>query len=307
MSVNLLTHHLTTPPHNIPTLALSLDDIYLPHASQKTLAATHPDYPLISHRGQPSTHDLPLGLDVFRKLSRGETCKVPRYDKSAFNGEGDRADEGTWRVVNADGGGDAKERKIEIVIFEGWCVGFRPLGDEELVKRWEKACEEKREESRLWRHSIDELRFINHALEDYDALTSYLNTLIHINALHPLSVYTWRLDQERHLRATTGGGGMTDDQVVNFVHGYYPSYELYGEGLRNGGLGSEVGGKVERGDGGVERGGEGEEMDGEERNKKGEKEKDEESDGKKDGDKGEGRQLEITIGEEREVVAVRRI
>lgn len=45
----------------------------------------------------------------------------PRYDKSAFAGRGDRADPSTWPVVSGP---------LELVFFEGWMLGFKPVGDE---------------------------------------------------------------------------------------------------------------------------------------------------------------------------------
>jgi D-glycerate 3-kinase len=44
-----------------------------------------------------------------------------RYDKSAFAGRGDRADPSTWPVVSGP---------VELVFFEGWMLGFKPVGDE---------------------------------------------------------------------------------------------------------------------------------------------------------------------------------
>ena len=42
-----------------------------------------------------------------------------RYDKSAFSGRGDRADPSTWPVVAGP---------LQLVFFEGWMSGFRPVG-----------------------------------------------------------------------------------------------------------------------------------------------------------------------------------
>jgi len=53
------------------------------------------------------------------------------------------------------------------------------------------------------------------------------------DAENPQYVYDWRLQQETALRAAKGTG-MTDQEVVEFVHGYYPSYELYLDDLRSG-------------------------------------------------------------------------
>ena len=101
---------------------LSIDDFYLPRDHQARLAFSHPSNPLIQHRGQPSTHDLPLALSVLSNLLQGMETKIPSYDKSAFSGRGDRAPLERWDTVNGVG-----EEKKKVVILEGWCIGFRAV------------------------------------------------------------------------------------------------------------------------------------------------------------------------------------
>ena len=108
---------------------------------------------------------------------------MPSYDKSAHAGKGDRLDERYWEVVNRD-----CEKRIEIVLFEGWCVGFRSLKDEDLVKKWQAAKEkieweervqtvpragadEVRDHGRLGRQRVEDIRVVNKALKAYDELT----------------------------------------------------------------------------------------------------------------------------------------
>lgn len=50
----------------------------------------------------------------------GMEVRVPRYDKSARGGRGDRAPEEEWEVVSA---------RPEIVLLEGWMLGFEALPD----------------------------------------------------------------------------------------------------------------------------------------------------------------------------------
>ena len=86
---------------------------------------------------------------------------------------------------------------------------------------------------RLGHNTLENVNTINEALKEYDEITSQFNGLIHIDAEDPLYVYEWRLEQEHNLKKAKGSG-MTDEQVKEFVDGYYPSYELYVEGLRAG-------------------------------------------------------------------------
>ncbi|RMX81636.1 hypothetical protein D0869_06663 [Hortaea werneckii] len=232
--VTTLSKTLSSSPHNLPTVVLSIDDLYLPHDDQEALGKAHPTNPLVQHRGQPSTHDVKLGTELFQSLLDKKTnIKVPSYDKSAFAGAGDRRPEGQWDTVNIEG-----QPPIEVVIFEGWCVGFRALSDSEVKQKWKaaKADLENKGDSykgQLGKLKLDDVIFINNELREYDALTNQFGAFMQIDAEDTQYVYNWRLQQEAALRASKGTG-MTDEQVVNFVNGYYPAYELYTDVLRQG-------------------------------------------------------------------------
>ena len=188
---------------------------------------------MIQHRGQPSTHDLSLGLSLLSELRVGRPARIPAYDKSAFNGLGDRVAEEQWQVVNQNG-----QSATKVVILEGWCVGFRPLDSVELRRKWEAAVAQKEQrvyEGRLGWTRFEDVEFINDALRGYDQLTDQLDALIHIDAEDSMYVYSWRLEQEAHLRKSKGSG-MTDAQVLEFINGYYPAYELFTDKLRIGSL-----------------------------------------------------------------------
>ncbi|KAL9104956.1 MAG: hypothetical protein Q9163_000128 [Psora crenata] len=231
--VSTLAGKLSQPPHSLPTTVLSIDDFYLPHQAQRELAKNHVDNPLVQHRGQPSTHDLPLALTLLSNLRAGMETRLPRYDKSALNGLGDRIPEDQWPIVNKSG-----QPKIKIVILEGWCIGFRQLPPAELEAKWKEAVSHRKQgeyEGRLGWNELFNISFVNDALREYDELTDQLDAIIHIDAADPMFAYQWRLQQERALRELRGSG-MTDNQVHQFVNGYYPAYELYTDGLHAGAL-----------------------------------------------------------------------
>ena len=195
---------------------LSIDDLYLTHNLQSELAASHPSNPLIQHRGQPSTHDLRLALSIFSDLRQREATKIPHYDKSAYGGQGDRVRKDEWLDVNRD-----KRQKTEVVIFEGWCVGFRALRKDKLIREWEGAVRERQKGNyigRLGWHRLEDVEYVNEALREYDQLTDQLDALIHLDAENPLFVYEWRSESERKLRDAKGSG-MTGEEVVEFVNG----------------------------------------------------------------------------------------
>lgn len=150
----------------------SIDDLYLPHNEQDALAKSQPSNPLVQHRGQPSTHDVKLGKDLFAAIAnRKPDVKVPSYDKSAFSGAGDRRPQSEWEICNPSG-----KSPVEVVIFEGWCVGFRALSDDEVERKWKAAVEEYKAqgdayEGRLGRLQLESVLFVNNSLRQYDEMT----------------------------------------------------------------------------------------------------------------------------------------
>ncbi len=156
---------------------------------------------------------------------QGQPTKLPQYDKAAFQGQGDRLPESAWLPVNQPG-----QPRIDVLMLEGWSVGFRPLSDGEVERRWKASSRT------LQSHKLEHLLFVNQNLRAYDALTNLFDIFIQIDAEDTQYVYIWRAEQEDHLRLIKGdpSAGMTKDQVIQFVDGYYPAYELYTDGVRSG-------------------------------------------------------------------------
>ena len=163
-----------------------------------------------------------LAKAFFVALLSGSPTRVPQYDKALFSGQGDRLPRDSWPEVNATG-----EPKVQVVIFEGWCVGFRSLSPTEVDVMYNGPSRT------LKLHDPADLQFINAKLGAYDSITNLFDAFIHIDAENTEYVYDWRLEQEVKLRAQRGTG-MTDEEVVRFVDAYYPAYELFTEKLRNG-------------------------------------------------------------------------
>lgn len=157
--VNILAANLRAT-HNLNVVVFSIDDIYLTHADQTALRELYPDNRLIRHRGEPGTHDIKLGTQIFKSLQDQKGTKIPAYDKSMFNGQGDRVNEMYWEKVNGP---------YDIVIFEGWCVGFRQLPNEVLKEKWGES--KQTQKGTMGRHALEHLQFVNTKLRDYDLLT----------------------------------------------------------------------------------------------------------------------------------------
>lgn len=152
---------------------VSIDDFYLPHEAQLQLAKRYSNNPLVQHRGQPSTHDVELWRDVFEQLSKFKPTRIPQYDKSRFDGQGDRVDLTEWEAVN-----ESEVDKVKVVIFEGWCVGFRSLPDSVLQSMWEHACRQRKDDGSKYRgrlgwNRLEDIRHVNRALAEYESLNRY--------------------------------------------------------------------------------------------------------------------------------------
>ncbi|KFY00413.1 hypothetical protein O988_03317 [Pseudogymnoascus sp. VKM F-3808] len=211
---------------NLATEIISLDDLYLTHADQVALAQANPLNPLVQHRGEPGTHDIPVAKSLFTSLRNQTETSIPRYDKSAFSGQGDRSP--TPLRVN-----EPSKPKVQVIILEGWSVGFRALTSEEVTSKREAS--RSNPDSTLWKNRLEDLLFVNDKLREYDVMTDMLDAFIHLDASETAFVYAWRREQEAALRVVRGvENAMTDEQVVRFVDGYYPAYELFTEDLRKG-------------------------------------------------------------------------
>ncbi|KAK3897882.1 P-loop containing nucleoside triphosphate hydrolase protein [Staphylotrichum tortipilum] len=217
--------HTLQEREGLPTLVVSIDDFYLTHADQLALAAAHPTNALVQCRGEPGTHDLPL-LTTFLTTLRftpHEATPIPQYSKSAHSGRGDRLPPSTWPSTSPSS-------PPQILLLEGWCVGFRPLPPATLQSLWSSP------DSRTLRnHALADLEFVNDQLVAYHEVVNHaLDAFVHVDAEETDYVYAWREEQEAKLREETGGQGMTREEVERFVDAYYPAYELYTEGVRKG-------------------------------------------------------------------------
>ncbi|KAH8126018.1 D-glycerate 3-kinase [Trichoderma asperellum] len=211
--------------NGIITVVFSIDDFYLTHEEQIKLAEENPDNALFQHRGQPGTHDVKLAKSVLVSLINSQPTKIPVYDKALFSGQGDRLPEQYWTAVNNQG-----SKPAQVVILEGWSVGFRSLSPKQVEAKWNAPSRT------LHKHKLEHLLLLNEKLRLYEDIWDCFDVFIQIDSTQAEFVYTWRQEQEDCLRISKGDpqAGMTAEQVLKFVDGFYPGYELYTESLRQG-------------------------------------------------------------------------
>ncbi len=177
---------------------LSLDDLYLCKPERALLAAQV--HPLFATRGPPATHDVGLGCAVLDALARPGPVRLPRFDKAID----DRAPPEDGPIVDAP---------VEVVIFEGWCIGARPQPAEALAEPV-NVLEAEADRDGVWR------RAVNDALAGpYQDLFGRIDILALLRPPSFEAVFGWRLEQEHKLRARSGGG-MTDGEIARFIQHY---------------------------------------------------------------------------------------
>lgn len=187
------------------TVCLSLDDFYLTHKQRQILSQTV--HPLLKTRGVPGTHDVELMLSVLSQLKQKtkQDIMIPVFDKSID----DRLPESDWMRVTLP---------VDMIIFEGWCVGARPEDASSLLLPVNE-LEQNEDKDGCWR------RYVNRQLaEQYQNVFDQLDLLLMLQAPSMERIYDWRLLQEKKLQKKTMAGTqtriMSADDVLRFIMHY---------------------------------------------------------------------------------------
>ena len=222
---------------------MSLDDFYLTNQDQEALAKAFPTNPMLQYRGNAGSHDLSLieeTMECLASLSTSaafgagsdrpecsghgrfessmealseKTALVPRYNKTAFGGRGDRVKrKEDWTTVKSP---------VDVVLFEGWMLGFRPIAqaDADALDTAKMA----QVNAPLFPSPVDMTGFsqVNKLLAGpgYRGLHRRFDSWVVFGLNNVDQVFEWRRDAEK-----AQGNGLTDEQVRDFVARFMPSY-----------------------------------------------------------------------------------
>jgi len=180
------------------SLSLSIDDLYLTYGERQQLKQ---EDPRLVWRGPPGTDDVQLGMTVLQQLRDGKgRVEIPRFDKSAWGGEGDRA---APEVVE----------NIDIVLFEGWFVGVRPI---------DPIIFDSPPSPIITAGDRQFARDMNERLQEYLPLWEYIDRLLVLYPTDYRLCKEWRQQAEREAIAA-GKSGMTDAIIDEFVQYFWRS------------------------------------------------------------------------------------
>lgn len=173
---------------------LSIDDLYKTYGERQQLQL---EDPRLKWRGPPGTHDVDLGIQILDQVRANETStqiQIPRFDKSAFGGQGDRS--GFESVPTAD-----------IVLFEGWFVGAQPISSD-LFEQAPAPIDTPADR----KFAME----MNQRLQDYLPLWDRLDRLMVMNLADYQLSKQWRKEAE-HKAIAAGNAGMSDGEIDEFV------------------------------------------------------------------------------------------
>ena len=159
---------------------ISIDDFYKTRKERFLLSKKI--HNLLMTRGVPGTHDTNIILDFLNKVKNKnfKPLKLPKFNKAAD----DRFKKELWYSIN---------KRPDVIIFEGWCIGARPQKNYQLKKHI-NSVEKLNDQNLIWR------KYVNYQLKkNYRKLFNQLNCLLYLKAKNFNLLQKWRLKQERKL------------------------------------------------------------------------------------------------------------
>ena len=184
---------------------ISIDDFY--KTRKERISLSKRIHPMLLTRGVPGTHDIDMMLNFFRKAKSNKftKLKLPNFNKAID----DRFPKNKWNKIN---------KRPDVIIFEGWCVGARAETNKTLKKSI-NSMEKANDHKLVWR------KYVNQQLKTkYKKLYSQLNCMIYLKAKNFSLLQKWRLKQEHKLWLKTKKKGghkiMSKGDVINFMQTY---------------------------------------------------------------------------------------
>ena len=192
---------------NKTVLHLSIDDLYLSREQREVNASKI--HPLLRVRGVPGTHDVELGHQILSGVIHSDdqiNVQIPKFNKA----QDDLFAKEHWKTIN---------QSVDIILFEGWCVGATPQHEDELEPAINE-LEIKEDPYAIWR------KYVNQQLSySYQSLFNHIDYLIMLKVPDMESVFEWRNLQEEKLASSSDTNTphphiMSPSEISHFIMHY---------------------------------------------------------------------------------------
>ena len=183
-TLSRILESLLSKAFNKSVLHLSIDDLYLSQKKREDNA--NKIHPLLRVRGVPGTHNVELGHKILSGLVSSNhdiNLQIPKYNKAQDN----LFAKEHWQTIN---------QSVDIILFEGWCVGAKPQHEDELEPAIND-LERKEDPHAIWRKHVNQ-----QLSESYQDLFNHIDYLIMLKVPDMESVFEWRNLQEEKLAAS---------------------------------------------------------------------------------------------------------
>ena len=160
---------------------ISIDDFYKTLRDRNRMSQQK--HSLFKTRGVPGTHDINLIKNFFISVKRKKfkKIKLPKFNKSID----DRSKKNYWHNIN---------KRPEIIILEGWCVGAKPQIISSLRKPV-NILERHEDKDLIWR------KYANEKLKkEYKEVFAMIDYFVFMKVPNFKMVFKWRLLQESKLK-----------------------------------------------------------------------------------------------------------
>lgn len=195
-----------TDKYQLSIVNLSLDDFYLSKQARLNLAENI--HPLLKTRGVPGTHNTQLLKETLLSLKNNEPkfeLALSKFDKASD----DLVEKAHWPLA---------PKKVDIVLFEGWCWGVTPQ-QKQQVQNSLNLLEEIEDDKSVWRNYVNE-----QLASKYLPLYEYMDAWLMLKAPSFDCVANWRWQQEEKLTKHNSNGNtsgiMSKPQVIRFIQHY---------------------------------------------------------------------------------------
>ena len=178
-----LKKNLNNDKYNV--IFLSLDDFYLKINDMKKFLSESENN-LYKFRGFPGTHDIDLLYNTILNLINEKKTYLPVFDKTIENGFGDRV---KYNEFN---------EKYNIIVFEGWMIGYEPLINNE----------------------DKEYDYFNDNLKKYKKIQDLVTIWICLETDNLENIIDWRFSAEPE-------NGMNKKTFLEFMKPYFKIYNKY--------------------------------------------------------------------------------